>query len=168
MTCSCLRIRRAYEPTANRKDCDSLAADSKEASQPRAETEAHLLFARYVTLQCSIAENRLVNDTTQNWDPKQSTSEMRDRAFEHLESARELCKKYPGSTRGLLEETNAAERMLRGSWFEPVSSDERRQVLLATQGEFSGIGHWYVHSDPLRIVFFAFMFPLGCATFLFR
>lgn len=133
---------------ANRTACVDLAAAASEASQPRPETEAHLLFARYAALEFAIADKQPSNVAAQNGEPKKSTNETRERALAHLAEATRLCDKYPGSTRGLLEEIKATETMLRGSWFEPVSSDERRQVLLAMQSEFRGTGHWYVVFKP--------------------
>ena len=61
-----------------------------------------------------------------------------------INEARKLCMKYPGQTRGLADEVDCAETMLRGTAFWAIiTSKERMEVISAMAQEFQGTGHWY-------------------------
>ncbi|RAL17771.1 uncharacterized protein BO97DRAFT_430713 [Aspergillus homomorphus CBS 101889] len=65
-------------------------------------------------------------------------------AKEALDHAKGLCVFWPGHTRGLMEEIEGVEKMLRGTTFyTPVTNEERIAVIAATAREFRGTGHWY-------------------------
>jgi hypothetical protein len=61
-----------------------------------------------------------------------------------INEARRICMKFPGQTRGLPDEVDCAETMLRGSAFwSLITSKERMDVIQAMAQEFQGSGHWY-------------------------
>jgi len=68
--------------------------------------------------------------------------QLKEDAFEHLNSAKSLCERYPDQCKGRAVEIDAAEKMLRGHFYSEVTSEERRAVLKAMAGELSGSGHW--------------------------
>ncbi|KAJ5736769.1 uncharacterized protein N7483_001894 [Penicillium malachiteum] len=60
-----------------------------------------------------------------------------------IEKAQVLCDEHPTLTRGLSEEIEGTKSMLQGSFYTPVSNEERKAVLAAMATEFRSTGHWY-------------------------
>ncbi|KAJ5749002.1 uncharacterized protein N7511_010698 [Penicillium nucicola] len=61
-----------------------------------------------------------------------------------INEARKRCMTYPGQTRGLPDEVDCAETLLRGTAFwSIITSKERMEVISAMAQEFQGTGHWY-------------------------
>ncbi|PLB46313.1 hypothetical protein P170DRAFT_479223 [Aspergillus steynii IBT 23096] len=58
--------------------------------------------------------------------------------------AREVLAEHPGQTRGMMDEIDGAEKMLRGSTcYAAVTNEERMVIIKAMDTEFRGTGHWY-------------------------
>lgn len=113
----------------SRQDC--LALIDLAAIQPIAQVEGHIFFAQYAILERSTVNVELATS-------------LKDEADTHLKIARTLCAEHPSQTRGMLEEIEGVEKMLRHStFFSMVTSEERRAVLTAMATEFRGTGHWY-------------------------
>lgn len=76
-------------------------------------------------------------------DPAQGEQHA-DKALKAIASAKDLCRRYPGQTRGLSDEVDEAERMFNGgSFYSAVTNEERKAVIAAMANEFQGTGHWY-------------------------
>ena len=115
--------------THNRKACDSLIQESRDRQQPANVIEGQLFWARFAALE------RGVNDQAADLVPE---------AHRYLTEARSVCEKYPGQTKGMLGEVEAVETMLNGgTFYAPVTNDEKAAVYAAMASEFSGTGHWY-------------------------
>lgn len=138
--------------TINRQDCNDLVAAAVTADLPAHQVEGHLLFAQFAALESSVADISKGHEASydahpESAEPRQRTpdgTELRYEAFPHLEAAEQLCKKYPKATSGMPEELQVAAKMLRGAFYENVTSEERRQVLAAMNTELRGTGHWQV------------------------
>lgn len=97
------------------------------------ETEGYIFLAQLHALERTYS----IRD---DFDRAASATE----AQEVLESARQLCQRYPDQTRGLDDEISDAETMLRsGTFFSTVTSEERMAVVTAMTRELRGTGHWY-------------------------
>ncbi|OBT49192.1 hypothetical protein VE00_00081 [Pseudogymnoascus sp. WSF 3629] len=116
----------------NRKECEELITESNLRNQPGNTVEGHLYFARFLALERGFA------------DPGAELTQLLDEARDHLKLAHRLCDKYPGQTKGMRDEVEEVEKMLRDSTFYmPVSNDEKAAVYAAMAREFGGTGHWY-------------------------
>ena len=116
----------------NRKECETLVAESHVRNQPGSEVEGQLYWARFLALERGLAE------------PGAKMTQLLDEAREHLQQAREICEKYPGQTAGMKNEVEEVEKMLRDSTFYmPVSNEEKAAVFAAMSRDFRGTGHWY-------------------------
>ncbi len=128
--------------SANRTDCERLIVESIARNQPATAVEGHLYWARFFVLERSYVE------------PSAELLELLEDAREHLKLAENLCDRYPGSTQGMIAEVEEAQKMLRGGTFYlPVSNDEKAAVYAAMAREFSGTGHWYycVNGHPFTV-----------------
>ena len=118
--------------SVNRRDCENLMKESRVRKQPTNEVEGLLFWARFVALERGVTETQ---------DP---TSELVLQARQYLETARSICKQYPGQTKGMLEEVEDIEKMLRDSTFyATVTNEEKAAVYAAMAHELRGTGHWY-------------------------
>jgi len=128
--------------TVNRRDCEMLMRESQQKKQPTNEVEGLLFWARFVALERGVTENQ---------DP---ASELVVQAQQYLQTARDLCKVYPGQTKGMLEEVDDVLRMLRESTFyATVTNEEKAAVYAAMANELRGTGHWYycVYGHPFTV-----------------
>ena len=129
---------------ANRKDCVQLTLSAVEGLQPRQQAEGHLLFARYAALEASVVHCSRGRDPPKGINIRvPPLDDLREKGLAHLDQAKALCKEYAGTTAGLQSEVDATRKMLQSEFYEPVSGDERREILQAMATEFSGTGHWY-------------------------
>ncbi|KAI1806387.1 hypothetical protein F4811DRAFT_560463 [Daldinia bambusicola] len=125
------------------KECETLAERAYVTGHPRQESEAHVYFARFCAFSRALASTEKTED-----DPNSNAAnaeKLKEQGKEHLVAAREIVTKYSAQTKGLMAEIEAAEKMLRDSvFYDPVSTDELREVYRAMAAEFSGTGHWYL------------------------
>ncbi|KAI0380866.1 hypothetical protein F5Y04DRAFT_93270 [Hypomontagnella monticulosa] len=123
------------------KDCEALAERAKATKYPRQEAEAHMYFAQFCAFSRELA---LANDEMLDNSQTTKVDGLKEQGAAHIEAAFNLARNYPGQTRGLWEEIEAAEAMLNDSvFYSTVSPDEMRAVYQAMAREFSGTGHWY-------------------------
>jgi AAA domain len=113
----------------NIKDCESLIKDAGVSQLPREQAEGHIFALQYYGLWRTISKDDTLN-----------REELLSKARSHVDQARGLIRLNQGSTRGLSDELNNIELMLTGEFYQPVSSEERRQVYVAMATEFSGTG----------------------------
>jgi len=139
---------------ANREDCLKLVEIAKQAKMPAQQAEGHILFARYLALELSVAHS--VSDATSDSDledgeivdevaesAEQVREASRQEGFRHLAEARQLCEAFPGQCKSQTSEIEPAEQALRGFFMAEVTNEERQAVLAAMAKEFLGTGHWY-------------------------
>ncbi len=127
-----LELRIAFDVA--RQECLDLRQDGLRRVSPMIEVQALIYFGRFVALERSHT-------------PPQIRANIDDACAEarmHLSHCRTVCEQYPGQTRGLLDEVDAVERMLReDTFYATVTTEEKRQVIAAMSVEFSVRGHWY-------------------------
>ena len=118
--------------TNNRLICYTLLAECVEKQQWASVVEGQLFWARFTALECGVTKK------------SERTAALLKDARDHLKNARWMCQEYPGQTKGLLDEVDAVERMLNeGTFYAPVTNEEKAAVYAAMASEFSGTGHWY-------------------------
>lgn len=123
----------------SRKDCRTLIAAAQEGLLPARQVEGHILFISFAALEFTFEASHRAQMT------RQTGIALRDEARAHIQEAVRLCEKYPGSTNGLQPQIDQAARMLNDpSFYQPVSTTERMEVMAAMASEFSGTGHWCV------------------------
>lgn len=137
--------------SAHRSDCLKHIDEAKSAKLPAQEADLHIAFARFAALELSVA-NHAVDKMAEELEEGEileaidhavaMAEQLKEDAFEHLNSAKSLCERYPGQCKDRAVEIDAAEKMLRGHFYSEVTSEERRAVLKAMAGELSGSGHW--------------------------
>jgi len=147
-----------------RKVCVDVVANAELAQHPLAIAEGHFLFGRFVALEMSVPKvPRQPRDMKTPLAPRASLSirgaaaresvlsasrqaenieALRQDGLEHLDLAASICREFPAQTRAVSAELESVRRMLQGSFYSEVSSEERRAVLAAMQNEFRGTGHW--------------------------
>jgi hypothetical protein len=137
----CLKLQRAWSVPArdfseNVARCEQLRAMAEGAVAPRQMVEADVFAARFVVLSV----------------PTGTEAERKkeiEAAMARLERAGEVMAKHPGSTAGLAGEVDAVRSALRGAvYYQPVTSEEMKQVYEAMANEFGGTG--LVHA--LRLI----------------
>ncbi|KAL8869122.1 MAG: hypothetical protein Q9174_004509 [Haloplaca sp. 1 TL-2023] len=112
--------------------CEKLIKECQSKNQPANEVEGHLFWSRFLALQRGVSDS-----ITDGSTPLLA-------AREHLQTARDVCTKYPGCTSGMLAEIDDVEKMLRDSTFYAVvTNDEKAAVYAAMASDFRGTGHWY-------------------------
>lgn len=117
----------------NRDMCEQLLSESKDRDQPMLQVEALLFHARWSILERSVTMSA-----------EQPAETIRTSAKDRLELAEEICKKNPGSIRGMIEQVEQVRKMLNDeAFYTVVDSKEKRQVYEAMAREFGGTGHWY-------------------------
>ena len=136
--------------------CTDLAGEAEARTYPMVQVEALLYFIRLVALdRSSFSSAESISNPTFNSRMKQ--------ARELLEQARAVCAIYPGSTPGMLDELEAAEKMLKEeTFYESVTNEEKRQIIQAMRKEFQVNGHWYVFIRNCSCPFH-FLIGLLCA-----
>lgn len=125
----------------NRQDCEHLVQSAEDSMRVSLQVEGLVFLAQLCALERpfkddSLAAN-LVEDGTQA-----------------VEKARKLCTNNPGTTAGLLDEVDGAQKMLnQGTFYTAVTNAERLAVIKAMAREFRGTGHWYycVNGHPFTI-----------------
>ena len=118
--------------TLNRQICEQLIEESRSKVQPANEVEGLLYWARFVALERGVTE------------AQDSASELVQEGREQLLIARDLCEKHPDQTKGMLEEVEDVQKMLRDSTFyATVTNEEKAAVYAAMANELRGTGHWY-------------------------
>ncbi|KAL8973925.1 MAG: hypothetical protein Q9197_001836 [Variospora fuerteventurae] len=114
------------------KRCEGLIEESRTRSQPANEVEGHIFWARFMALQRSMS------------DSVPDGSRPLLKAREHLQVAKEVCIRNPGSTAGMRPEVEDVEKALRDSTFyTSVTNEEKAAVYAAMALDFRGTGHWY-------------------------
>ena len=118
--------------TNNRQICYSLFAECVEKQQWASVVEGKIFWARFTALECGVTRR------------SEHTAALLTEAQNQLKNARWTCQQYPGQTKGLLEEVEPVERMLNeGTFYAPVTNEEKAAVYAAMASEFLGTGHWY-------------------------
>ncbi|KAF8856068.1 P-loop containing nucleoside triphosphate hydrolase protein [Acephala macrosclerotiorum] len=128
--------------TGNRKDCDALIAESRVRSQPAITVEGHLYWARFLALEHGLKES------------SDKVNALRGIARDHLQQAKQVCVAHAGQTKGMINEIEEVEKMLRDSTFYmPVTNEEKAAVYAAMARDFRGTGHWYycVNGHPFTV-----------------
>lgn len=116
----------------NRKDCQDLIEESRTRTQLANVVEGQLYWARFVALERGVRK------------PGSDMPQLLAEARAHLQDAKQMCRKYPGQTAGMIAEIEEVEAMLRDSTFYmPVSNAEKAAVYAAMALDFRGTGHWY-------------------------
>ncbi|KAI1757927.1 hypothetical protein F4782DRAFT_475735 [Xylaria castorea] len=137
-----LRPEIKLDLTKQIKDCESLIEIAKSAHLPREQVEGHIYFTQFCSFARALTPEPS-EDSTLDETASKSLEKLKDQATAHVTAARELLTQYP-STRILMAEVDAAEKMLRDAvFYTDVSPAEMRAVYQAMAGEFSGTGHWY-------------------------
>ncbi|KAI4289803.1 MAG: hypothetical protein L6R35_000931 [Caloplaca aegaea] len=112
--------------------CERLIEESRTRSQPANGVEGHIFWARFMALQRSMS------------DSVPDGSRPLLKAREHLQVAKEICIRNPGSTAGMHSEVEDVEKALRDSTFyTSVTNEEKAAVYAAMALDFRGTGHWY-------------------------
>lgn len=118
-----------------REECLDLVDLLATRHQHRLEIETKLSFAHLAALERSTAISSL---------QIHRSNRLRDLGLEQVQDARRIRERYPGQTTGVTEELEAVERMLNdGTFYNVVTSEEKRAVYAAMSQHFSGTGHWY-------------------------
>jgi predicted nucleic acid-binding Zn ribbon protein len=122
----------------NMETCEQLISAASASSNCLQEVEGHMFYAQYTAL-----ERQFPTSANEHSDAKYQL------ASDHVNKAKQLSRTYSHQTRAVHHEIEAVENMLRtGTFYEPVTSDEMREVLAAMATEFRGTGHWVSLSVP--------------------
>ncbi|KAK2813103.1 hypothetical protein FQN50_000780 [Emmonsiellopsis sp. PD_5] len=118
--------------TQSIEDCNHLIDHASASKRPRQEVEGLLYKAHFMALQRPFASS------------SSSAEQSTEAARSALNLALSICTAHPSQTNGLPAEIAHVQSILRGSTFYmPVSTAERLEVLTAMAREFRGSGHWY-------------------------
>ncbi|TID20778.1 3'(2')-5'-bisphosphate nucleotidase [Venturia nashicola] len=123
----------AFDFSENKDSCAQLIAMASASSNRLQEVEGHMFYAQYTALerQFPVAED-------------QTASTKYRLALDHMDKAKQLSELYKHQTRAIHTELKAIEKMLKnGTFYDPITSDEMKEVLAAMATEFRGTGHWY-------------------------
>ncbi|OOO08218.1 hypothetical protein OAory_01047180 [Aspergillus oryzae] len=117
---------------ANRKEGENLTAMAVNSQRVLHQVEGYLFRAQLCALE------------RQSSDQPTRAEDLLNEGNECIERAQKLCTAHPGQVRGLADEIEGTLKMLRGgTFYTPVTSEERMAVVAAMAGEFRGTGHWY-------------------------
>ena len=117
---------------ANFNECRTLINSAVKYKRVSHQVEGYIFL-----VQLNALERSQISDPAQG-------EQHADKALKAIASAKELCRRYPGQTRGLSDEVDEAERMFNGgSFYSAVTNEERKAVIAAMAKEFLGTGHWY-------------------------
>ncbi|KAF7588506.1 hypothetical protein BBP40_005642 [Aspergillus hancockii] len=116
----------------NREESAHLIAMATNSSRVAQQVEGHLFQAQLCALE------------RQNGaEPARAESLLKE-GNGCIEQARNICAQHSEETRGLAEEVEGTLKMLReGTFYTPVTSEERIAIVVAMAREFRGTGHWY-------------------------
>lgn len=139
------------------RDCEDLIKRAKEKMYPKHQVEGHVFFARL----CGIARkfpnsappdkglelySQVTSPRSTIPTPGASSSDIGSKysllGMNHITLARQLTSQHP-ACEVLVPEIDAAERGLSGTFYQPVTEEEKRAIALAMQTQFRGSGHWY-------------------------
>ncbi|KAI1502244.1 hypothetical protein F5X99DRAFT_162799 [Biscogniauxia marginata] len=116
--------------TQHFSDCNVLVTLAQKSHHPRQEVEGHLYYAHFCAISRTFTTEIPVLES------------LKTEGKAHLDAARSVIANKP-STAILEPEVDAAEKLLTGVTYTPVSADEMRAVYRAMAAEFMGTGHWY-------------------------
>lgn len=130
-------------------DCDILIQRAKKGVYPREEAQGHIFSAQLCAFSRSLASttsNLSIPGTerpssTPTYDPG-TLDKLRIQGLDHIQEARRILADNQ-STNVLKNDIDIAEEALNGGVYRPVTTEELRQVYMASMGELSGTGHWY-------------------------
>ncbi|KAK2683984.1 DNA2/NAM7 helicase-like, C-terminal [Fusarium oxysporum f. sp. vasinfectum] len=130
-------------------DCDILIQRAKKGVYPREEAQGHIFSAQLCAFSRSLASttsNLSIPGTerpssTPTYDPD-TLDKLRIQGLDHIQEARRILAENQ-STNVLKNDIDIAEEALNGGVYRPVTTEELRQVYMASMGELSGTGHWY-------------------------
>ncbi|TVY69619.1 E3 ubiquitin-protein ligase rnf213-alpha [Fusarium oxysporum f. sp. cubense] len=130
-------------------DCDILIQRAKKGVYPREEAQGHIFSAQLCAFSRSLASttsNLSIPGTerpssTPTYDPD-TLDKLRIQGLDHIQEARRILAENQ-STNVLKNDIDIAEEALNGGVYRPVTTEELRQVYMASTGELSGTGHWY-------------------------
>lgn len=115
----------------NVQECRDLIEAARRTVKPREETQGNIFASQYLYFWASNLPAGHDNER-EGW---------LDEARTHLEDARALIVKNPGSTVGLIDEVEAIQSAVGGrTFYQSVTSDEMRAVTAAMREEFRGTG----------------------------
>ncbi|KAE9990199.1 hypothetical protein EG327_001711 [Venturia inaequalis] len=127
----------AFDFSENKQSCEQLIAMANDSSNRLQEVEGHMFYAQYTALERQFPDS----------EDQQASTKYR-LALNHMAKAKQLSETYKYQTRAIHTELVAIEKMLRtGTFYDPVTSDEMKEVLAAMATEFRGTGHWYYCSN---------------------
>lgn len=116
----------------NRQQCQSLIEMATSSRRVLQQVEGNLFLAQLCALERQAGT-----------EPVQAESLLHE-GNAALDAAKLLCEQYPNQARGLDVEIEGTQQMLRtGTFYAPVTSDERIAIVKAMAREFLGTGHWY-------------------------
>lgn len=134
------QVKVKLDFSAHLRDCARLIELANRTVHPREETQGHIVAAQLCGFSRSLG---LPSPSKSNDDDvAEQSNRLKETGLSHVAQARELLEKYQ-STASLRDEIDAAESMLNGAVYRPVTTDELRAVYQAMTGEFRGTGHWY-------------------------
>ncbi|KAL7762647.1 hypothetical protein ACKLNR_009182 [Fusarium oxysporum f. sp. zingiberi] len=130
-------------------DCDILIQRAEKGVYPREEAQGHIFSAQLCAFSRSLASttsNLSIPGTerpssTPTYDPD-TLDKLRIQGLDHIQEARRILAENQ-STNVLKNDIDIAEEALNGGVYRPVTTEEFRQVYVASMGELSGTGHWY-------------------------
>ncbi|GAB1197677.1 hypothetical protein APSETT444_006979 [Aspergillus pseudonomiae] len=116
----------------NRKEAEKLTAMAVNSQRVLQQVEGYLFGAQLCALE------------RQSSDQPTRAEDLLNEGNECIEQAQKLCTAHPGQVHGLADEIEGTLKMLRGgTFYTPVTSEERMAVVAAMAREFRGTGHWY-------------------------
>ncbi|KAE8393481.1 hypothetical protein BDV23DRAFT_191655 [Aspergillus alliaceus] len=117
---------------ANRKESEKLTAMAINTQRVLQQVEGYLFRAQLCALE------------RQNSTQPARAEDLLKEGNECITQAQVLCDAHPGQVRGLSEEIEGTLKMLQGgTFYTPVTSEERMAIVAAMAREFRGTGHWY-------------------------
>jgi hypothetical protein len=123
----------------NKETCEQLIDLASTSSNRLQEVEGHMFYAQFTALERQFQSSEDEHSNTKY-----------QAAVAHMDRSKQLSKAYSHQTRAIHSELEAIEKMLKkGTFYDPVTSDEMREVLAAMATEFRGTGHWVSLSIPL-------------------
>ncbi|KAJ5709968.1 hypothetical protein N7493_009560 [Penicillium malachiteum] len=115
----------------NKAGAQRLIDEASNSQRILQQAEGHIFLAQLYALE------------SQHMKEPSLIEPLRNSCNAAIEEAQMLCDSHPNQTRGLSEEIEGTRSMLKGSFYTPVSNEERKAVLAAMAREFRSTGHWY-------------------------
>jgi hypothetical protein len=113
----------------NIRDCNGLIKNAEMSQLLREQIEGHIFAVQYYGLWCIFSKADGLNK-----------GKLMEKARSHVDKAKALLSLNQGSTKGLSDELDKIELMLTGVFYQPITSEEMREVYTAMANEFSGAG----------------------------